>query len=177
MKKALLVLSLTAMYFAGSAQVKRRPAAPYSTTAKPGRFSLGFEAGLPLGENGKVYSHILGGSLQYETMPSSDLGITFSGGYLNWSLKSQYRTPYGPNSAGFIPLLAGVKYYFTPAAFFHAQLGAAVGTRSGQGTSFAYSPGIGFRLSPNLDAEIKYMGISNKGGTLDEAGLRLAYNF
>jgi hypothetical protein len=177
MKKALLILSLTAMYFAGNAQAKRRPAATYSSSAKPGRFSLGLEAGLPVGENGKPYSSVLGGSLQYEFQPSSDMGITFNAGYLNWALKSEYKTPYGPNSVGFVPLLAGVKYYMSPGAFLHAQFGAAVGTAKGQGTSFAYTPGIGFRLSPNLDAEIKYMGISNSGGTLSDVGARLAYNF
>jgi hypothetical protein len=177
MKKALLILSLTTIYFAGNAQVKRRPAATYSNSANAGRFSLGLEAGLPIGQNASYYSSILGGSLQYEIQPSSDMGITFNAGYLNWALKSAYKTPNGPNSAGFIPLLAGVKYYMSPSAFLHAQFGAAVGTAKGQGTSFAYTPGIGFKLSPNLDAEIKYMGISNSGGTLSDIGARLAYNF
>jgi hypothetical protein len=173
MKKALLVLSLLAMFVGGNAQAKRRPSATYSNAGTSGRFSLGLEAGLPLGENGKPYSHILGGSLQYEVMPASDLGITFNGGYLNWAFKSSY----GGKSVGFVPLLAGVKYYISPNAFIHAQLGAAVGTATGQGTSFAYSPGIGFKLSPNVDAEFKYMGISNSGGTLSDVGVRLAYNF
>ena len=78
------------------------------------KFSIGLEAGLPLGENSKPYSSVIGGSLQYENMPSSDLGITLSGGYLHWSFKSSY----GGGNIGFLPLLAGVKYYFTPGAFF-----------------------------------------------------------
>jgi hypothetical protein len=101
------------------------------------------------------------------------MGITLNGGYLNYPIKKSY----GGGSVGFVPLLAGVKYYFTPGAFFHAQLGAAIGTGTGQGTSFAYAPGLGVRLSPNFDAELKYMGISNKGGVLNNAGLRIGYNF
>ncbi len=172
MKNALLIFLLSAFYFAGNAQTKGRYATSRSTTASG--FSIGLEAGLPVGENGKIYSSLIGGSLQYEIRPASDLGLTANAGYLNYNIKSKFG---GHGSVGFVPLLAGVKYYFTPGAFFHAQLGAAIGTKSGQGTSFAYSPGIGFNLSRNLDAEVKYMGISNKGGTIPNVGVRVAYNF
>ncbi len=171
MKNAFLILLLSAMYFTGDAQTKGRYATSRSTNTTG--FSIGLEAGLPVGENGKVYSSLIGASLQYEKRPSVDLGLTFNGGYLSYNFKSLY----GGGSVGFVPLLAGVKYYFTPGAFFHAQVGAAVGTKTGQGTSFAYSPGVGFKLSPNLDAEVKYMGISNSGGTIPDVGLRVAYNF
>ncbi len=171
MKNAVLILLLSATFFAANAQTKGRRAAARS--ANTSIFSIGLEGGIPVGENGKIYSSIIGGSLQYETKPDRDLGITLSGGYLNYTIKSRY----GGGSTGFVPLLAGVKYYFTPVAFFHAQLGAAIGTKTGQGTSFAYSPGIGFKLSRNIDAEIKYMGISNKGGSINDVGARIAYNF
>jgi opacity protein-like surface antigen len=173
MKKTLLILLLSAMYVTGNAQSKARRTASYSNSANKGIFSLGLEAGLPVGDNGKVYSSILGGSLQYEIKPDADLGITFSVGYLNYHLKSSY----GGGSVGFVPLLAGVKYYFTPRVFLHPQLGAAIGTASKQGTSFAYALGLGYKLSRNVDAEIKYMGLSRKAGSLDDVGVRLAYNF
>lgn len=159
MKKTLMIVLLASACYAGKAQ-------------KSG-FSLGLEAGVPVGENGKPYSHILGGSLQYEARPDADLGITFSGGYSNWAIKSKY----GGSSVGFVPLLAGVKYYFSPSVFGHAQLGAAIGTAKDQGTSFTYSPGIGIKLSPNIDAELKYTGIANNGGSLNNVGLRLGFNF
>lgn len=165
MKGTFLILMLSAVYLSGNAQTKE------STTAS--RISVGVEAGIPVGENGKPYASILGGSLQYEARPDFDLGITINGGYLSYSIKQSH----GSGSIGFVPLLAGVKYYFTPGAFFHAQLGAAVGTDEGQGTRFAYSPGIGFKLSSNFDTEFKYMGVSNKSGSLNNVGLRLAYNF
>ena len=164
MKQTILVMLLAAFYVAGHAQAG-------GTTG--GKFSIGLEAGKPIGEVGKFYSHLLGGSLQYEMKPDSDIGITVNGGYQNYSIKSSN----GGGSVGFVPLLAGVKYYFVPAAFFHAQLGAAFGTDKGQGTSFTYSPGIGFNLSRNFDATLKYTGISNKGGNLDNVGLRIGYNF
>ncbi len=167
MKSTLLVLLLSTIFFASNAQSTR------TRSSNPSGFSIGLEAGLPLGENGKPYSSIIGGSLQYETKPAHDFGITVNGGYLSFNFKSSY----GGSSVGFVPLLAGVKYYLSPNAFFHGQLGAAVGTKSGQGTSFAYAPGIGFKLSPTIDAELKYMGISNSGGTLDNVGVRVGFNF
>lgn len=171
MKKTFLILLLSVMYFAGNAQTKGRYATTRST--KTSGFSIGLEAGLPVGQNGIPYSAVIGASLQYERMPASDIGITFSVGYLSYIFKSSY----GGGSVGFVPLLAGVKYYFTPGFFFHAQLGAAVGTRAVQGTSFAYSPGVGFTVAPNLDAEIKYLGISNSAGSINNVGVRIAYNF
>ena len=171
MKKTCLTLFLTVILFGSFAQTHRRNVSTGSEAIS--HFSIGFEAGLPIGENGKPYSSIFGGSLQYEYMPANNIGITLNGGYLNYAFKSSY----GGSSIGFVPLLAGFKYYFTPGVFFHGQFGAAIGTSRGQGTSFAYAPGIGFAITPQLDAELKYMGISNSGGTLGDVGVRVAYNF
>lgn len=170
MKKLFLLLMCISVVYVSNGQSRARRATASST---PSAVSLGVELGVPVGENGKVYSMIIGGSLQYEAMPSSDLGITVSAGYLQYPVKSKY----GGGSVGFVPLLGGVKYYFSPMAYFHAQLGAAVGTAKGQGTSFAYTPGLGLKFSRNFDGELKYVGISNKGGTIDNVLLRLAYTF
>ncbi len=184
-----LLLLLSSLFYAGNAQRERvsrsrngsgRAATTESVTTS--HFGIGLDAGIPVGENGKPYSLAIGGDLQYEVLPAPDLGITFSGGYLNFPFKTAYQSAYGPKSIGFVPLLAGIKYYFSPNAFFRAQLGAAIGVTKDvfgntPGTSFAYTPGIGVKLSPNFDVELKYLGISNKGGTLGNAGLRLGYNF
>ncbi|MCW3111811.1 MAG: hypothetical protein JWR18_207 [Segetibacter sp.] len=185
MKKTFLLVMLSMLFYATNAQrerVARSRTGTTSASTTTSHFGIGLEAGLPVGENGKIYSAAFGGNLQYEILPDAELGITLSAGYLHFPLKKIYQTTSGPNSTGFIPLMGGVKYYFTPSAFFHAQLGAAIGTTKnafGQtaGTSFAYSPGLGVKLSPNIDAELKYTGISNKGGTLPLVGLRLGYNF
>lgn len=186
MKRTFLVLMLSSLVYLANAQRVSRSrygnGRASTTSAATSHFSIGIEAGLPVGEVGSVYSAALGANLQYETMPDPQIGITVSAGYLHFPLKSKYHTTYGPNSSGFVPLLAGLKYYFTPMAFFHAQLGAAFGTTKDiygntQGTLFAYSPGLGVKLSPNIDAELKYMGISNKAGTLGDVAIRLGYNF
>ena len=170
MKHTFLLLILSVLVTAASAQTVRR------STARPSNksgFSVGLEAGIPVGENAKPYGSVLGASLQYEAKPDPEIGITVNGGYLSYNLKSNY----GGGSVGFVPLLAGVKYYPSPEVFFHAQLGAAVGTKSGQGTSFAYAPGIGYKFSPTVDAELKYLGISNSAGSINNVGVRLGFNF
>jgi hypothetical protein len=73
--------------------------------------------------------------------------------------------------------LAGVKYYFSPKVYAHGQLGAGFGTSSGSGTSFVYTPGVGFHLSNSVDLLVKYVGYSRSGNTLSSIGARLAYNF
>ena len=165
MKKVFLLFCLSACGLAASAQTTRG--------TNPGGFSIGLEAGVPVGEFGKPYSHVLGGSLQYEYKPDTDFGLTFNAGYLSYSIKKSF----GSGTVGFIPALAGVKYYFAPTIFAHAQLGAAIGTDKGQGTSFAYSPGIGINITPKADIELKYTGISNKAGTLPAVGARVAFTF
>lgn len=170
MRNTFLVLALSLMVTAARAQSVRKGS---SRAANKTGFSLGFEAGIPVGENAKPYGSVLGASLQYEAMPDPEIGITVSGGYLSYLIKQKY----GNGNVGFLPLLAGVKYYPSPDVFFHAQLGAAVGTKSGQGTSFAYAPGIGYKFSPTVDAELKYLGISNKAGSINNVGVRLGFNF
>lgn len=170
MRNTILVLALSVIVTAASAQKVRKVS---SRAANKSGFSLGLEVAAPVGENAKPYSVVLGGSLQFEAKPDPEVGITFSAGYLNYHIKQQY----GNGSVGFVPLLAGVKYYPSPDVFFHAQLGAAVGTKSGQGTSFAYAPGIGYKFSPTVDAELKYLGISNKTGSINNVGVRLGFSF
>ena len=175
MKKLFFISAIALISFATNAQSKKQASSGGTS------FSLGLEAGIPIGQYPKGFSNpfsfVLGGSLQLEQHVAPDLGLTLSGGYLSYSVKSDYRAITGRNSSGIIPLLAGVKYYFSPGVYGHGQLGAAFATAQGGGTSFAYSPGIGFNISPNLDAELKYTGISNKAATLGSVGIRLAYNF
>ena len=169
MKNTCFLAILSLMVMNATAQSRR----PNQTLPVKSGFSIGFEAGLPVGENAKPYGSAIGASLQYETRPDPGIGITFNGGYLSYNFKSAY----GDGSVGFIPLLAGVKYYPSRNVFFHAQLGAAVGTKNGQGTSFAYAPGIGYNFSSTIDAELKYLGISNSAGSINNVGIRLGFNF
>lgn len=150
-----------------------------SSSSKPFMIGIGVDAGLPIGKAGDVYSFIIGGSLQGEYKVASDLGLTLNAGYKSWSVKKSLTGAGVSSTFGFVPILAGIKYYFTPAVYGSGQLGITFSTESGGGSAFTYAPGIGFQISKNFDILAKYTGMSAKGGggTLSDVGVRLAYSF
>lgn len=171
MKKVFLVLSVITLTITS---LKAQ-----NGTSTPINFSIGLEASLPIGDFADLYGFGIGGSLQGEYKPSDDLGLTLNAGYINYSGK---KITFGgvtidAGNFGIVPVLAGVKYYFSPKVYGHGQLGAGFGTSSGAGTSFAYTPGVGFILSKNIDLLVKYVAYSKNKETLSSIGARLAYNF
>ena len=135
-------------------------------------FSLGAELSLPVGLFGDVYSFGYGASGQGNFGIGGNAAITAYAGYINYSLKSTY----GSGSQGYIPVLGGVEFGFAPSVFGSAQLGLTFYTKGG-GSAFTYSPGIGFRLSKNFSALVKYVGQSKAGATSSAVGVRVAYAF
>ena len=166
MKKLFFIAALTAVSFAGNAQ---------NETKKPLKFSIGLEAALPLGDFGDVSSFGIGGSAQADYSIAEKLAITLNAGYISFSGKtiSGYKVP----SVGFIPVLAGIKFDLTPELYGSAQLGVTFSDQSGGGSIFTYAPGLGYKFTENFDALLKYTGYSDKGGTLNTVGLRIAYTF
>lgn len=144
-------------------------------------FSIGIEGAAPMGIfNDLGYKFGIGGSAQLDHKVAPDMALTLNAGYITFNNKSS-STSYRFNV---IPVMGGVKYWFSPKIYGSAQLGAAfnsvkVNNTTGNKTStgFAYSPGIGFNISKNLDLLLKYMGNSSDGSTFSTVGGRLAYNF
>jgi hypothetical protein len=137
-----------------------------------GKFSIGFEAGLPVGDAHNFYSSVFGGSLKYELPIAESTFFTLSAGYNSFKVKEIF----GGGSNGAIPLKAGIKYYFDRGFFAEGQLGAAFSTQSGGGTAFVYAPGIGYTFDGGFEAGVRYEGWSHNG-TISQVGLRLAYRF
>lgn len=166
MKKLFFIAAFTAVSFAVQAQDK---------TTKPLKFSIGLEAALPLGDFGDVSSFGIGGSAQADYSIAEKLAITLNAGYISFSGKtfSGIKLP----AVGFIPVLAGIKYDLTPQLYGSAQLGVTFSDQSGGGSIFTYAPGLGYKFTENFDALLKYTGYSDKGGTLNTVGLRIAYTF
>ena len=153
-----------------------------ASMANPTVFSLGLEGSVPSGTFHNLgYNFGIGGSAQVDHKIATDAAITFNVGYLNYANKST-TTKY---HFSVIPVLAGVKYWFSPKVYGSAQLGAAFNsvkisnsTSSGSSsTGFAYSPGIGFNITNGLDLLVKYFGNSVSGGTFNSFGARLGYTF
>jgi hypothetical protein len=134
--------------------------------------SLGAELALPVGTFGNVYSFGIGASGQANFGLDNNTALTLYAGYINYSLKSNY----GSGSIGYVPLLGGVELGFSPKVYGSGQLGVTFYTKGG-GSAFTYSPGIGFRLSPNFTTLLKYTAQSKGGFTSGAVGLRAAYNF
>lgn len=142
--------------------------------SKPTTISIGVNVGIPTGTFSSVYSIAYGADLQADFAVAPTTKITASVGYENYSVKSDL----GGGNSGFVPLLAGAKFFFGGGkAYGHAQLGYGFGTEKGDDGAFAYAPSIGYYLSPNIDASLKYLSFSNDGATLSSLNLRVAYNF
>jgi hypothetical protein len=164
MKKILLALFiLGATAFSSFAQSK-----------DGGKFSIGFEAGLPVGDAHHFYNSVLGGSLKYELPIAESTLFTISGGYNSFKIKDVFGIDFG--SIGAIPVKAGIKYYIQQGFFAEGQVGAAFYTGDADGTAFVYSPGIGYTFDGGFEAGVRYEGWSNHG-TISQVGLRVAYRF
>ncbi len=135
-------------------------------------FSLGAELSLPVGLFGDVYSFGIGASGQGNFAVANNTALTLYAGYINYFLK----TTYGKGNQGYVPVLGGVELNFSPAVFGSAQLGVTFFT-NGEGSAFTYSPGIGYRLSRNFTALLKYVGQSKSAINSSSVGIRAAYTF
>lgn len=138
------------------------------------KFSVGGELGIPTGNFSTVYSAAIGGTAQVDYMITEDAALTANTGIIEFLGKNIKGTNLKYQSAGLIPLLAGVQYYFIPKVYGSAQLGATFSTQSSGGTSFTYAPGIGYKISDKIDALLKYTGYSGNGGAV---GIRLGFTF
>ena len=147
-----------------------------SAKSDGGKFSIGVDAGLPVGDAHKVSNFAIGGSLKYDHPIADQLFLTGSAGYTRFLYKSEIKDFVGKSGAGFIPVKAGLKYYFDDAFFAEGQLGAVFSTESGGGTGFAYAPGVGYSFAGGLEAGVRYEGWS-KDGTTSQIALRVAFRF
>lgn len=162
MKKVLLSLAIVAIAFSANAQDKKE-------AVKPLTFSVGALVGIPVSPSGAKGTYF-GGDVQGEYAVSPELGVTLAAGYLNRSYKG--------NSSGAVPVLAGVRYYFSDHKVYGAAAaGLTFSTTSGGGSMFTYAPSVGYYITPQIDASVRYQGSSKNGYNSGLVALRVAYNF
>jgi hypothetical protein len=150
-------------------------------TPDGGRFSIGIEAGLPVGDASEAFSVALGVSIKYEHRIIDNTFITGSAGYSNFLYKGRLRDAlraagHDKSGDGFIPLKAGLKYYFNTAFFVEGQVGVAISTFDGGDSAFAYAPGLGYSFDSGFEASVRYEAWSHYS-TISQVGLHLAYRF
>jgi hypothetical protein len=148
-----------------------------TSKSESGKFSIGVDAGIPTGSASDFYNFGIGGSIKYDLPIATSTFFTISAGYTALLVKSEFKNAGFRSSDGFIPLKAGLKYYFNGEGFFgEGQLGAAFSTQSGGGTAFLYAPGIGYTFDSGFEAGVRYEGWSHDG-TIGQVALRVAYYF
>lgn len=168
-----------------------------SAFAQNGRFSVGAELGLPMGDFGDATSLGFGGSLRYEHPLGDNMGLTLTAGYLMFSGKEIAGFELG--DWGMIPAQVGIKYYFTEqqegfygmlelgihSVSYKAQIPTGFDLTTGaityseetiSDTNLSYAPEIGYHLA-NVDLGLRYQLISTEGSTTSYLGVRLAYVF
>jgi hypothetical protein len=173
MKKLFLTFAtLGAIAFSSFAQTTTKPS-PFDAVA---RFSIGAEAGLPVGEVSSGFSAVVGGSIKCEIPTIPRAFLTISAGYNAFMTKKELKDFGAPSSANFVPIKAGAKYYTEGNFFIEGQAGIVFSTESGGGHAFVFSPGLGYTFNGGFEAGFRYEGWVNEG-TTSQLGLRLAYRF
>jgi len=135
------------------------------------RFGVGVNVGVPTSD---AHSVAIGADLRYQFDIDKQLSVPITAGYTRFLGKDNFP------DVGYIPAKAGLKYFFNDTGsgvYGLAEAGAGFSTVSGGGTSFVYSPAIGYSWSNGLDLAAKYEGLSKNGGNTGYAGIRLAYGF
>lgn len=163
MKKLILASIITATVISVNAQKNKNVI-----------FSLGAELGVPTGNLNTIYSVAVGATAQADIKIDTDAALTFNTGIIQYVGKKIKNTNFKYRSEALIPLLVGVKYYFTPMVYGSGQLGTSISTQQNGGSTFTYIPGVGFKFDERIDLLVKYTGYSGDGGAF---GVRLGYSF
>ena len=155
-----------------------------NVNAQTPKLGIGINAGVPT--NNDYFNFTLGADARFQFDVAKQLSIPVTVGYTNFFAKDQYlpgetkKTP----DYGFIPVKAGLKYFFDPSGsglYGLAEAGAAFGVTDHAKTAFIYSPAIGYAWSNGLDLGVKYEGISKATtytpNTTGQVALRIAYGF
>ncbi|HWB62275.1 MAG TPA: hypothetical protein VG603_02105 [Chitinophagales bacterium] len=139
--------------------------------------SAGFELAIP---SGGVFSIGTGASLKAEfPFAAPMLSISVTGGvtpmFYRGNLFGNAKTP---GAALFVPLKAGLKYFFARGVYAEGEAGAALEANYNHATPFAFSIGPGFVISSNdksgVDIGFRY---EDWSGVLRQTAIRVAYRF
>jgi hypothetical protein len=143
------------------------------------QFGAGLRVGLPVGDFGDTHSFGIGGEVQGEYGFSETFSGVVTSGYNHFMGKKE--TIFGVEvefeSVGYVPILAGIRYYPAPSFFVGAQAG--YGLLFGNGESegaFNYQPQVGYNGS-SFQVALSYNAMSKDGSTLGHIGLTGIFKF
>ncbi len=145
---------------------------PSPTNPSGQKLGVGVILGAP---TNSASSFVLGADLRYQIDIDKQLSIPITTGFTS-TLNKDIGSIKIPNT-NYVPLKAGLKYFLNDTgagAYGLAEACAAFGISSGGGTTFVYSPAIGYAFNNGLDLGVKYEGFNTNSGYV---GVRLAYGF
>lgn len=145
-------------------------------SSKPLHLSFGLNAGAPLGKiNSKASAFVIGGDLTVEYNISQNFSATGSVG-----IDARLNKGGVVNTIYHIPLLAGLRYYFTDKLYISEQAGYSLALTEGLDNLFTNVAGLGFRLTNTSDVFLGYKGLFKSGTTttnFNTLAIRIAYVF
>jgi hypothetical protein len=195
LKFAALVLAFAGISVAAKAQTTTSTST--STTTNGGiRYSIGVDAGIPVGDLKDTHKWNLGGSLQADIPVASQLFVTVNAGYNNIFGKKDV-TINGVAGRDYmdiklLPVKAGLKFFPVNNFYIQGEAGAAFllnknDTYHDKSVAFVYAPQIGvqFPVSASgnfIDAGIRYEATTKYNRAVDNSkpsfvGVRVAYGF
>ncbi|PST81738.1 hypothetical protein C7T94_17860 [Pedobacter yulinensis] len=149
--------------------------------------SFAAELGLPSGNFSNASNFGAGGSVKADLGISEKIALTANAGYMVFFGRSAFRVKVPDFS--YVPLKAGLKYFFTKDAFAEAQGGVALPATGQNKMVYAWSPGFGTRFNVSsrskMEVGIRYEGWTSRSqlelangqklSTRSFVGLRIGY--
>lgn len=153
------------------------PALPLQAQTTINRaIGTGFELAIP--SNG-VYSIGTGASVKAELPISRPVSLTLTGGFTAMFYKSNlFNSSRTPGAATFVPLKAGLKYYFNKGVYAEGEAGTVIEANYAKQSPFAFSIGPGFIVPAGdkngVEIGFRYESWANQ---LRQTAIRIAYRF
>lgn len=177
MKKVLMTIVAAVLLTGAYAQSNLSAGGP--------KLSVGLDFGVPLGDLGKSHTVGFGGSGKVELPLSSNLNFTLTAGYITYYFDSRIKQglkTFGLDTyAGYVPIKAGGKYFFSKNVYGEAEVGARISTNNNYGTALIYAPGIGVSYpvsaKHDIDFGARYEGWAKDGYNNGQLAFRIAYKF
>jgi hypothetical protein len=165
-------------------------------------YSIGPEFTIPFNTNSYYYGSArdeyqdgIGGSAKIEAPITTTLHFTGSAGFIDYPTNAHYLLFLPVSSGGqsesvkpppfkFIPVKAGLQYYYDQYLYLSGEAGVAFGANSVSTTSVIYSGGLGavipFNLHSGLDISARYERgflAPSYDSPMSQLAIRLAYKF
>lgn len=147
-----------------------------------GRFSIGAELALPMGDWDEALGIGFGGSVRYESAINDNINWMGTAGFLTFGEKDDSGA-----TVTQIPIFGGAKYYFTESFsgfYAGAELGVSFnkvkvdlgssGEFEDSSTDFGFAPQVGYHLG-SFDISARYLIMQTADEDTNSIGFRIAY--